>query len=680
MRCIRVLALVVATLVTACGPSQQNPENTSLLGTTGYSNPRGFDYVSNGDRRVEEALREPEPDTPRATPKNPQVVTPPKRQQPPTTPAPATPAPNIQKPLRERLKEFEISRFYKDDKMPYLFGDHEVELRFIFRGQPTAEFKNVKLKGAKPKFLVEAESGNYEITGELKDTETQTLGEFFLTEKSTGDRARIFYWAYKARVRLREDRTQKITDGSYFDKQRKMFNTDTYGWVHNWSVVRGPSFFITDIIKPVAGSKPEGDTSGLSFSLKGESLRTGSEVHPTDVVGQGPGEVNLVGNAEEGTGRMFSITMEDPESKEKREFMLDIELDGEMTPVDRPGQQGQTPPALPSPPAQPETPEPFDESPPLPRPRPPEAGGQQQEPAEQPEETVRVGKSYLRADLSMPRSRKMTEDFNRNRNLTGVKTWMNTYKGNWKSSLVNFYTYANPFREILEIIGKTFDVSPAYAYVTVVESPYFTGGKYKIIRPIKNGKRMSSALGPFQLLLDTAKSNGLYVGNGEGDDDERRFFVPSACGAARYFRTLVNIFNDSDTTVSILGYYQGQGGAAAAIYCSYATNAGDREACAKRINKSFNGADYNRFLKLVKSFNYNFAEMDRMAAIPGHMREYVHKKLAVYFISNDYANNGFDIRNAPTKGPTNGTIIPEDMRDKECQRATADAVRKIKPK
>jgi hypothetical protein len=629
------IILLLALIATGCAPASNRDPGASLLGTTGYSNPDGYDYVAGGDERVEQALREPEPEAADRPAPPPNAV----RAANPQKPAPAA------KPLRQQLKEFEISRFRSGEAVASRFGEERVTVKFIFNGKPSVEFK-AQLIGAKPKFNVNAVSAGYTLAGELNDTEQQTRGEFTLTENKTGDSARIFYWAYKARLRVRQNRERQIVAGSKFEKQLADLRDNTFGWVNNWSVVRGVSFFLVDIVKVI----PQGGAPVDSLlSFKGPSLRTGEAVHNVDELSGAPSTIKLVGNGEEGAGRIFQVTMQDPETKQDNEFMLDVELE---TPPATNGQQ----PA-------PETPaEPVEEPEIIAPPATPAAPGQQTPPAEQ--EPVHAGKSYLRISQSLPRTTKMTKDFNRNRNLNGVKRWMEKYRGSWRTSLQKFYTYANPFRRVMEKVGQAFDVSPAYAYLTVIESAYFTGGHYRI-----EGASTSTALGPFQLLTGTAREMGLMVG---GSGDERRYFVPSSCGAARYIRKLVDRFDNSDATVAILAYYQGDGGAAAAIYCSFDANAGNRQACASRINKSFSGKDYNRFLRLSKNYDYSFAEMDRMAAIPQHMRDYVDKKLAVYFISNDMTKYGFTTNGAPSGFPDNGTVMPSRaLKDRECQAAVS---------
>ncbi len=320
-----------------------------------------------------------------------------------------------------------------------------------------------------------------------------------------------------------------------------------------------------DIVKITNDNAPP---TAPVLSFKGPSLRTGEAIHETEELSGAPTKIQLVGNAEEGAGRMFQVTMQDPQTKKSNEVMLDVEMD---TPSST-----QTP----QPPAeQAEEADTFEDQPPTsPAPEPKVQEPKTPAKPSQPAVDLPSGKSFLRISTSLPRTKKMTADFARNRNLPAFKRFMDGFmRGGMRNDLQRFYMSANPFRRILEKIGQAFDVSPAFAYLTVVESAYFTGGKYVI------QGRENAALGPFQFLPNTAREMNLVVG---GPGDERRFFVPSACAGAKYTRKLVDKFDDSDATVAILAYYQGDGGAAAAIYCSYDANAGNREACASRINKS----------------------------------------------------------------------------------------------
>ncbi|MGZ3722524.1 MAG: transglycosylase SLT domain-containing protein, partial [Bdellovibrionales bacterium] len=641
----------------------------------------GTPYVTNGYKPMEEALRnDPQPVKP-TTPSQPVN---------PTSPG-AAPL-----ELRARLKEFQISRYKKNEFKPSRFGDHRFRITMFFRDGQQVEFNGPLTPNDDPltakdgQWKISATADHYTLSGKFTDTVPQKIdGDLNLVDNSNKETAHILYNAYKAKLTVREDRTKKVIPGSVFEQQLKNLRDRTFGWVHNWMVVRGVAFYIVDIVKQV----DDGDHSTFAapiMAFKGESLRTGDEDHPAEsLTPKVSSNISLVGNSETSKRRWFQTKFEDPQSKETNDVIIDVQGDRTAKPAPSTGQPAKVPPAT----GQPSTGQPSagndttDEddlddlddaidqadlnTPPSPvqpgTPQPP-AGtqpsvGQRQPPAQpaplQPQAPVAPlapGSSYLKIDMSLPRTARMTRDFARNRKIPGVVAWMSQYanSANWHhNDLTAFYKYANPFRGIIETIGRAYDVSPSFAYLTVIESPYFTGGKYFISSETK-----SSAVGPFQLLSGTAKSLGMIY---SGPYDERRFFAPSACGAARYIAELVHQFEDSDTTVAILGYYQGQGGAAKAIACTY----GDQGACG--------GKNYSRYIALSKSYNYSYAQIDRVAAIPKDQRDYVNKKLAIYFISENISQYGFSGGGMPTL-PRNGTVFPSHQINDGVCRQTVQAM------
>jgi hypothetical protein len=663
---VRMRALILITLslaLSSCADSRdpsEGSENTAVFhakGTTDYVNPEGKAYVTNGYQPMEEALRDdpkPEDSTKSVTPSQPVVK-------------PAAPTGNE---LRVRLKEFQISRFAANEFKPSRFGDHRVKIIVFFRNEEPVEF-NGPLAGANGKWTITLANSHYTLGGKFTDTVPQKIdGDLTLVDTKTKDSAHILYNAYKAKLTVREDRTKKIAQGSVIDQQLKTLRDHTFGWVHNWMVVRGPAFYLVDIVKQVD------DTNQTAFAapiiaFKGESLQTGDEDHPAEsLTPKVSSNISLVGNSQTSRRRWFQTEFQDPQSKETNDVILDVQ--GEREPKPSVG-AGTTPPSkgqdlnddsddddlddtpldtpdwsslTPQPPTSSVTPSNPAQRPTQPPARPitptPSTGTGRPAPTQpSPEQPALIpGTSYLKIDLSLPRTSRMSRDFARNRKLPGVVSWMTQYSStnNWHhTDLAAFYRNANPFRAIIETIGRAYDVSPSFAYLTVIESPYFTGGQYKISAETK-----STAVGPFQLLQGTAQGLGMIS---SGANDERRFFAPSACGAARYIAGLVNQFYDSDTTVSILGYYQGDGGAARAIACTYA----DRSMCF--------GKNYSRYKQLSKNYNYSYAEIATVAAIPKDQLDYVNKKLAIYFISEDITKYSFSTGGA-ARLPTNGTVFP----------------------
>jgi hypothetical protein len=266
-------------------------------------------------------------------------------------------------------------------------------------------------------------------------------------------------------------------------------------------------------------------------------------------------------------------------------------------------------------------------------------------------EPVITGSSYLEIDTQQPRTALMTRDYARNRDSVNVKRWMGLYlrEGTIQNNnLMSFYKNANPFRRMIETVARAMDVSPAFAYITVIESTYFTGGQYQI-----QANRKSTALGPFQFLDKTAASMNLR--GGRGKNDERRFFAPSACAGAKYIGQLVDQFKEGDSTVAILGYSQGEAGAAEAIVCSM-----DKKNCF---------GDWGRFITMAQKYDFTFQTIDEVGAIPQAQRDYVNNKLAIYFLSSDMA--GYDLAipaDAPRTLPNNGTVVPTlPIQDSVCR-------------
>lgn len=673
----RTLILILAVIFAGCARGGHGPRRPSLPATTGfYDNEKGTDYVHNGDKRVDDALNQEPEDEP--GPQDP-------NQNKPDPHRPIQPIP-VAVPLREAIKEFMIARYDEGVQTPSRFGSHLFRLKIFMKkdlGTPI-EFTG-RFGGAKPHLTIEADSNGYHLSGFIDDQKEQNKGEFVVTKGT--DSAKIFFWAYRAKMNVREDRMRIPVKGSAIDLQIAALRGRTFPWVNNWTVVRGRATYLVDIVCLVdkdENGKLKPCDSGLTF--KGDSLRTGDQVHKAEVTGGVASDVVLVGNAEDAPGRSFSVTFSDPGTKEQNEVMIDIDLDastpglgedivpytpptndgGGSTPGDNNGGTNGD-------------------------------GGATTVPVNAKTVICEDGKikeyadgdAYLGIDMTNTGGAKIVHDFNQNVCVKGVQDKIKEFQGGGRGGIEMFLKYANPFKKIMEAVGNAFDVSPAFAYLTVVESAYFTGGKYKIERPIRkrDNKLLSSALGPFQILEETARDgeNGAKLGmhvtdlakedwstlSGDDAEDERRFFVPSACGAARYMKYLVNLFDDSDRTLAILGYFQGEGGAAAAIWCVFDPSVADRDACVKKINKPGSGYDYGRFLRLAKNYNYSYAEMaTRSAGLSDGMRDYVNGKLAMYFIGNNLKYNKFEIpSDALTAFDDNakGTVMPKRaLNDEKC--------------
>jgi len=301
---------------------------------------------------------------------------------------------------------------------------------------------------------------------------------------------------------------------------------------------------------------------------------------------------------------------------------------------------------------------------------PPRQGGARLQP-----EIPPLTNEYIESDLSNPRVRKMISDYEQNRDVPGVLSIIKEYlalnaKGHRVGKgvmLQNFFDYANPFRKLLATIGIVFQVSPAFVYLNIVESRYFYGGQYEI-----EPGRGSTALGPFQITSDTALGLKLRL-NAGAENDERRFLAPSACAAALYLGQLADGFSDS--TLAILGYNQGPAGAAAFLYCNFSQNVPEnqRKNCTSRINAGMTRAEYNKSLDFARRYDYTYKELER-AILTAATREYLNRKLAVYFIASDLAKYEFSLSsNAQTQRPANTMPTRYPIMNPTCRQAVAAA-------
>ena len=748
MRRLVSLILFWGVLVTGCGPSHERarrPDPAAFAGTTGATDENGTPFV-NPDPRMRQALTEPEPapqPVPRKTIPEKKPEPPPETRKLANPPPPSAPVATPKK-LALRMNEFEISRFAKGADSASRFGDDRIEVKIYF-DDVTVTFSDIKLSGKDGNYSFKTKSGKFFLSGTLDDfIPGKSAGDFKILDTQSGEQARILYSAFKAKLSVREDITRPITHGSELDKQIRGLRENTFGWVNNWGVVLGTSFYIVDIVKVGDATDPNVLRPPM-VALKGRSLRTGDADHPVEsVLPYFPSQVSLIGNSETEDRRWFQTKLIDPNTREENEIIIDVqseeaaaaqakaeaEIDariqanasapppppplppaqpaqpqpeetpeattqahasGEVAaPVGKLPEEGaaQTPPpaeppaqtplthskpaelpptpstpptptspstpkyGTPSTPTQPSAPPKQQELPPPPKPptpkpspivaQPPPQKPQPRPPAPAPiPQLVEIPtyneSAYLRIDTSLPRTARMTRDFDRNRNLPGVKKWIADYTSSWKAGwgrgLLQFYYSATSFRPIVEKVAATYDVSPAFAYVTVIESAYFTGGNYAI-------QWGGAAYGPFQLEAPTATRFGVRVGGGV---DERKHFAPSACGAAKLFVYLTDMY-PNDATIAIMGYNMGEGGAAGSIVCTY-----DRNSCGS--------SDYGRLLARAKNYRYTFADIATVRAAPAKRIEYVEKKLAAYFISNDLQRWGITVPQ-PGQLPANAKVFP----------------------
>lgn len=656
------LWLLPVALLCSCGPAGlTNSSGGYAPGSTGYFDARGVDYLHNGDPYIEARLRE----TPPASPTTPTQPTTPAIPTAPTQPGAAvTPPAQPADDLRARVKEFEISRFDADQSEPSRFGAANYTIKVFFRDGTSAEFKG-RFSG---RLHVDAHDKRYHLQGDLTDTaaKDKTTARLVLNDTTTGDLIEISYRAYKARLIVHEDQSKKVIPGSVFDRQLKALRDNTFGWVNNWTVVNGPSFYLVDIIQvvdPSARSTPAYSLPVLSF--KGESKRTAGDdtvyEHPAESLPSDKGsqvtasDIKLIGNSEKGGKRLFDITLEDKESQEKNEVMVaveaehpdDIQTGADDKPIEYGPDAGNN---------QSEDNQPDGQSIPIPQPKPANPGTNPSVPVPSPRSSFPYLSSY-----DLPRSRRMAKDFERNRGLRNVQASIRQFqksgKGGKRTELQNFFDYAYPFRGIIEALERAYDVLPIFVYLTPNESAYFTGGQYHNLQKADPAKKTGELLawGPFQIHPDFAHDYGVKVTR-NNVSDERNYFVPSACGAATAISRMVDSFSRTDATFAILAYNQGVKG----------TNTILGRAGAKSQNL--------KFVEKLSNFNFTYAEIEY--AIPDPYNEYVSSALAVYFIAGDMPRYGFSISPKARRNlPTNGSLVPpKGISNAKCRAAISSAL------
>lgn len=464
----------------------------------------------------------------------------------------------------------------------------------------------------------------YSLSGLIEDHEDGTnSSEFYLSFKDSASnnlQARILYRTYLAEVRLRQNKSQDLSGSRKLMTQVKRLEKHARARVKNWVIAYGASFYEVEVLT----SKMD-----IAFAFNGEAKRT-SEVmsHPTLALNKGtfaPAHVELFGDAETEDLRSFIVTLKDDRKKITTELILEVEglaQSHKSLQIESQGLKG-------------------------------------------------LGASaFLQAPIGhseYPNTSQTLLHFEQHWGLPGVQNWIETFTSTRSQELKSFFRYAKPFTKIIETIFLYSDVPPQVSYLTLTESPYFTGGKYNnTARPPK-----STALGPFQFLRGTASDLGMRVYKSSSVYDERRYFVPSACAASQYMDELISDFIVSDATLAILAYHVGPGGSAAAIHCSYGLkNPSDQKACGQRVGgRGFSSQQYATFLNRMKNYRFNFSDISRQKLIPNHRIEYVNKFLAMYFLAGHPEVYGVAPEAYKTQLPKETLMPPKPLQDKECQEA-----------
>lgn len=692
-------------------------------GFNNYADRKGVDYIHGGDPYMNRRMKEIEDDI-APSPQGPGSKSTQPRSSSPVRKIPKMPKEPIKSPsvpdgqhLIDRLMQFEISRFDKGNQEPKRFGHSTFILDVFFsdRNLPI-KFSGELKPPVEPMttWHVAGQVSGYELSGDLTDFEAddKITGVFLLIDHHTGETAEISYRAFKARLLVFPDQEKKVDENSKLGCEIKALSQNIFLWVNRWNMPYGKSFYRDDGL--ATGSTDDFFKQGCQtpiISIRGESKAASlieDEAEPAESLpGNSLLDIKNIGNSTHGERQAFEAELTDKDSGEKTSLVLRVENvnpdDGpELAPDETPqvygaaktnGTSEQT--------AEDGPPEPNgvdeeainDGSPTdgeqklVPSPAPGSAPKSAARPTPKSAPTMIVTSGgYFGTDItnsSKPRSRKYILDLNRNENVPGVLAKIHSFQNEKRQSLQNFFDYYNPIRVLVKTIGEVFDASAEYGIPTVVESNYFTGASYQIQKA--SG---SSALGPFQLTFGTATGVGHMYANKKFDpDDERRFSAPSSCGAARLTTQLIDRYRNGDSTLTILAYFQGEGGAAAVEYClNSPEQAGNRQACVERVNgqtmivtangkrlmkktKNFSSKEYAKFMQFSQRYHYPYSGMARTdTMIPIHMSDYVNKVLAVHVIAMRMAHWGFSLsKNAQTQYPHGTTFPQKQIQDSVCR-------------
>ena len=640
-------------------------DRTSTLrqGLTNVTNEDGIPYVTNGDEFADAQAKLPTASDSKLTKKI------------------------VKDSLGDRIRGYEFTRW--DDKTKSKkedakrFGLDHWEFKVFFRKNRTVKMTGSFGKSATGETtLVQSERAlRYQLEGAVLKDESKpyekTRFHGTLRDSRKKESVVVSYYAYLGKLDVRDDSANKPAPGSTLECQLKALHENTLAWVNNWTTIPGRVFFFNDLVRTIDPKDAAQDCLPSSITFRGESLATSSEpsanVNPdapakaeslyAHDVESNVGDVSLIGNPAQGNRRMFVVPLEDKQSAQTNDVVVTI------TALDAADQDAAMPDGYD------ENGNPIDDPAPTPGKEPAKSRpAPSARPAARPAlvvPTARPGDAFL-SNVAGAQAARQTQNFERNRNLRGVRDFVDQYRGRSKSKLQAFYDNAAPFVPMMQKISQKFDVI-GWAYLTVVESAYFTQSGYQArIRGDGNASRGFKAWGPFQMHEAAARQSQVRVTNSV-PSDERDYFAPAACGAAQYVAAQVRQY-PNDATIAILAYNQGPGGAGAAIYCSYhSEQEGHRQECNRKVNKEFSNSQYSRFSRLANNYSYTYAEMANFGVLTPNMTAYVNNKLALYFISQNPAAYGFSSANAKRTLPTNGTVMPPGgvVSNPACQSAIA---------
>ncbi len=293
--------------------------------------------------------------------------------------------------------------------------------------------------------------------------------------------------------------------------------------------------------------------------------------------------------------------------------------------------------------------------------------------------------AFLKMDLSDPEIAQTINDLNQNIHIQGVQDLIRQLQSNprYSAKFSRFLETANPARQYFETIFTHFRIPPAFAYISANESGFFSytlpsrhvRKPYYVTPPYQaDWNHSSSSTGPFMLNYDAANGVGdMNVVDNRSDFslgvrttwDERRYLIPSTCGAAKYLSYLTKLYQKGDHTLVVLGYFQGEfGGVRQAMQSQgiYSTPVNRRgnivfQKFLDNMDK-YPGITYRSLVGLRRHGS---------SVLPPAVVKYANTFLAYYFVGGNLTGYHFPTPNYMTERIHPEYLVPSaPMRDAEC--------------
>jgi hypothetical protein len=607
-----VVLLALAGAASACSP--QGMESDSVEGNeslTGFRNQDGTPYTVGGDPRL---IRENN--------------SPPK---PAPAPAPARPGTDAFK-LSQAIVAIKVQRFDAQDRVDR-FGTARTRVQFVIDGKVYEFQAPLTAGGGANRFFVnDVPHANepYRINVEFTDDANQVHSAGKITvikldgRKRPVTRAEVYIRSYAASVVAMPAMDVNLLPPNQCWMQ--ILEDRSFAWVTNKVVDHARSFYEVQVwvnsknsSSPKCSSEASKIVSGKRlFSFAGESVRTGdygeSEAERLERGLLVPLKISLKGDAETLDERTFKVLLEGFQKQNIDLALKIMKPDHEHLPQKPATARGLSPNAY------------F---------------------------MVRyIEKKDRERYPEFRRVSDMIDDFEKNYELPGVKSAIREFTSN-PATLQTALRNAQPFRPLINQIFNFYQVASPASLVLMIESAFFKRDGYPL-----EVNAVSTATGPFQILYDTAVSLSMRAfpnkrGKMPAGSDERLYFVPSACGAAKHFSRSLDNFSRHDRTLSILAYYQGDGGAAKFM-----------QRLIPSKDKSGNA------FKDIARYRITYRDIERQNMLPRDVRHYVNRALALYFVTGNPSLHGFSWKEEPSAALPQGKVMPKSaLGDPTCREA-----------